>query len=605
MCRPGHCDSFPACERCPSCFFSLDSQRNNISFALEKLAPSFHSVPGGDENFGPRIRALEASLKLIRNSVSHPPNTITPLDDALFQLAKLRDDVDRVDKDLPANVGAPDLESKLDQLQTLLTSLTVMYKAKKDVVDNSIDPSTAGAFITIKNAYEESTDTAKKVNTSTNIVEEATYLIKETRDIEDRVQETNIRELNRLNISMPSQLDLTPVAKQVCGSVRSEPCTPLQCEAGDLCPPEGALSCEKEKNCVGALPLSNRANSDVNNVKNQLDTLTAKMTKAANMLQKTQETTNQVQQSAKDLSNKSKEARDHLKDLNETGKAVKELKDFLSDPFSNLTQIQEVSDWIMMTKLPLSLDTLKRKLEELKNLAADLPNSTAVLKKAEPQLDMARKLQQEAQDARHKALGVKANVSILHTGLESADKTLSDLEKKLQESMNSTENLNKTLTQVKNKLRPAQKALDDVSELMKPMESSLGELKELLKNAPQKAQDAQEKADQAEGDAAAANQDLLTLEKQFNRLKDEGVTGGAGEAGLIADRLAKLKDGARTLANTTENMIKALEGKAGSLQILQDEILEKSTNLQGLDDKLKKLLAQLQDKAKDLRSCQG
>lgn len=71
----------------------------------------------------------------------------------------------------------------------------------------------------------------------------------------------------------------------MCGSVRSESCTPLQCEAGDLCPPEGTLSCEKEKNCAGALPLSNRANSDVNDVKNRLDKLTAKMTKAANMVQ--------------------------------------------------------------------------------------------------------------------------------------------------------------------------------------------------------------------------------------------------------------------------------------------------------------------------------
>lgn len=50
------------------------------------------------------------------------------------------------------------------------------------------------------------------------------------------------------------------------------------------------------------------------------------------------------------------------------------------------------------------------------------------------------------------------------------------------------------------------------------------------------------------------------MEKEFNRLKEEGVTGGAREAGLIADRLAKLKDGAGTLANTTENMMKALEG---------------------------------------------
>lgn len=71
-----------------------------------------------------------------------------------------------------------------------------------------------------------------------------------------------------------------------------------------------------------------------------------------------------------------------------------------SDPSSNLTQIQEVSDWILKAKLPLNLASLKRKLEELKNLAANLPDSLAVLKEAEPQLDTARKLLQEAKDAR-------------------------------------------------------------------------------------------------------------------------------------------------------------------------------------------------------------
>lgn len=48
-------------------------------------------------------------------------------------------------------------------------------------------------------------------------------------------------------------------------------------------------------------------------------------------LQKTQETTNQVRQSAEKLSNKMKQTRDELEeDLKEARDVVKELKDFLS-----------------------------------------------------------------------------------------------------------------------------------------------------------------------------------------------------------------------------------------------------------------------------------
>lgn len=86
-----------------------------------------------------------------------------------------------------------------------------------------------------------------------------------------------------------------------------------------------------------------------------------------------------------------------------------------TDPESNLDQIQEVSDWVLKAKLPLSLATLRRKLEELKDLAANLPDSTAVLNEADPQLDAARKLLEEAQDARYCAdPHTHHNITLLH-----------------------------------------------------------------------------------------------------------------------------------------------------------------------------------------------
>lgn len=55
-----------------------------------------------------------------------------------------RNDLDKVDNDLPASVGTPELESELNQLQALLGSLTLTYKAKKNAMENSTDPSNAG-----------------------------------------------------------------------------------------------------------------------------------------------------------------------------------------------------------------------------------------------------------------------------------------------------------------------------------------------------------------------------------------------------------------------------------------------------------------------------
>ncbi|XP_034389496.1 laminin subunit beta-3 isoform X1 [Cyclopterus lumpus] len=609
-CIRGHCDSFPGCETCPSCFFALDAQRQNLSSALERLSLRLPSRPVGDGDLGnlePRIRVLEASLALIQNSISLPPGAKTEMDDALSQLNTLRDEMDKINDDLSPLERTPGLDSELDRLQTLLDRLTLDYKVKKDAKDNSVSQNNSGSLTGIKNAYDESTDAAKKVDASRKPLKESADTREETMDLQNEVQPGNTRDLDKLNQSMASQPNLTPVAKQVCGSVRSEPCTPLQCAGGDLCPPDGTPPCKKGEVCVGALPLSKRADADVTDVKDRLDKLTGKITDAAEMLQQTQETTNQVRQSAEKLSNKMKQARDDLEDdLKETRDVVKELKDFLSDPSSNLTHIQEVSDWILKAKLPLKPAVLKKKLEELKNLAASLPDSTSVLKDAEPQLDKARKLLQEAKDARDTAQGVKDGVDKLLTGFGSVEGSLSDVEEKLQNSMDLIDNLNYNLTKVKDQLRPAEKTLDDVSKLIKPMKPQLDELKDLLHNGDQLAHDASDDASAAVDEAAVANKDLLSLEKELDRLKDKApASGSGGETGPLGDRVAKLHNDAVALDNTTNNMVKALEGKADSLRNLQDEITQQSTKLEGLDDKLQMLLTELRKNAKLLSSCRG
>lgn len=52
------------------------------------------------------------------------------------------------------------------------------------------------------------------------------------------------------------------------------------------------------------------------------------------------------------------------------------------------------------------------------------------------------------------------------------------------------------------------------------------------------------------------------MEKQLDHLKKKTPgEGTGGELGPMGDRLAKLQQDAGVLANSTENMMKALEGK--------------------------------------------
>ncbi|XP_053725062.1 laminin subunit beta-3 [Synchiropus splendidus] len=601
-CRPGHCDSFPDCMSCPLCYFDLDGQRRSLSADLQKLSQQIPTTSPGDlGKFEPRIRDLEEALKQLKDSLSFPPAVAQQIDKALTELDQLRDRADEADKNLSPLQKTPGLTAELDRLQALLDGLTLLYNNKKDGHTNTVDPNSDALLAAIRKAYDESKASAAKVEDTKDTVRQSEALREDAVDRQKQVQPANTRELSKLSTSMANQPDLTAAAKQVCGSTGAGPCTPLSCPDTDLCPPEGAPLCEAGK-CQGALPLSKRADADVREVTDRLDKLSSKITEAAEKFQDAQEKTNQVRQTAEKLSDKVKQTREELDgELKDTGDVLKQLKDLLSGPAPNLTQIQDISDKILKVKLPLSMDALNRKVAELKNLAAKLPDSSEVLNKATPQLEAARKLLQEAEEARDTA--VNNNVTKLVREFDNTENVLSDLEEKLQDSMDQMDGLKKTLTEAEAQLSPAEKALDDASTVLTPLQPQVEELEDRLQNGDQLLQDAQDDAQLAKDMATAADQDMKVLEDKVRELKDLTDKGTTPDGGTPEDRLAKLRQDAVDLTNTTDTMADALKGKADSIRQLQDEVVQKAAQLDGLEEKLQDLLATLRKKAEDLSTC--
>ncbi|KAJ3601988.1 hypothetical protein NHX12_029749 [Muraenolepis orangiensis] len=586
MCSRGHCDSFPACETCPLCYFDLENRIGNLSLSLEKLS---HRGPttGQPTGLEPRIKALEAQLEHIRSSVPPTLSSSQLMNEAFSELNRLRDQMKKLDGAISPLKQVPGLDLQLDALQALLDGLVLQYNAKNSAFKNAVKPDHTGAFSAIKKAYDESTDAEKSVDASDKTVDQSEATRDDTKDLRNNVQPGNIRDLEAMDKLLASRPDLTPTAKQVCGSTRSAPCTPQSCEAsGDLCPVGGVPPCGRGEKCVGALPLGKRAASDAAEVKSALGSLNDKIEQAEEQI---------------------KQSRDELEaDLKDTRNVVKDLRDFLSAPKSNLRHVKEVSDWVLNAKLPLGLADLKRKLEDLKKLAAGLPDSADVLKQAGPQLDTARRLLQEAKDARDAAVGVKADVDGLLKGFDSVKGSLTDLSYRLQDSMDTIDDLNNNLTEASDQLTPAEEAIRELAPLPGRMRPQLDELKDLLDSGRGLARDATEEAEKAKTQADNAAEDLGTLEQQLEALRAAGAnsspSGGAQPAG---DRIRKLQQDAGALAKDTGDLLKSLAGKADSLRRLQNDVLQKSQMLHGKDALLEGLLKELRNKAKSLSSCQG
>uniref|UniRef100_W5KNR0 Uncharacterized protein n=1 Tax=Astyanax mexicanus TaxID=7994 RepID=W5KNR0_ASTMX len=428
-CARGYCSSFPQCPVCPSCFFSLDLQLQNLTLDLDRLAARLDTQPGtgtgtGTGTTGPglpgdaedRIRNMEDTLQQIKSFLNLP---------------------------LPS--------------EPLLTR----------------DLNTLRSMRLINFARERSVAAEKQANATGNTINNSATIRGDALKDLDNIQPGNTDNLQKLKDNLATRPNLTPTAVQVCGSTRLTPCTPQECN-GELCPPAGAPPCGQSEPCTGALPQANRAVKNTDEVKTKLQQLNKNITQAYE--QETQNSADRVRLSAEELANRIKVTRDDLDyDLKDIKDFIKKLKDFLSDPSSDPAEVQRVCEAVLGVKLPEGAESLRKKLQEMQDLAATLPDSTRVLKEAEPKLEQARRLLQDAERTSKIILSLSFSLS-----------------------------LSLSLSQVDQSLAPVDQLLTDVGLLLQPMRPLLEELKGDVKKAREETGEAEKQAGGAELEAELA-----------------------------------------------------------------------------------------------------
>ncbi|MBN3303366.1 LAMB3 protein, partial [Amia calva] len=434
-CQRGHCDNYPRCVLCPSCFFSLDNDLKGFSSTLARLSSQVTNLPGSSgQDLGPRIVGLEAILRQIRDQLPYPNPIDREITDSITTLNRLKAEAGRLNPDLFPTDQSRALDRQIDDLRASLLLLTQQYNIKREQVTKTVTTDPSGAYSTITTAYKESTDAMKSVEGSQGVVDQSAKLRGDAIDLEGQVQPGNTRALEDLNNQLRTQPNLTPTARKVCGSTRTTPCTPKEC-GGQLCPGPDAPPCDGRRTCTGALPLGKKALADSEEARSRLRELTSRIQQAAAEIQDTQDSANQARLSTDQLANRIKQARTDMDaDMQDTRNFVRQLRDFLTDPTTDPATIQRVSEEVLDTQLPQSMDALRRKLDEIRRIAATLPDSTDVLSKTGPELDRARKLLLEAEKARDKANQMNENVEGLLDNLGSVESSLGEVEKKIRSS---------------------------------------------------------------------------------------------------------------------------------------------------------------------------
>ncbi|KAM9443598.1 laminin subunit beta-3 [Clarias gariepinus] len=606
MCGRGHCAQFPNCPVCPSCFFSLDAELQNLTLRLKHISDTLtHSLPPRSPTHTlQRITDAQHTLRRITSALQQLPNDRDLYWNYTHHLNTLQSELKKVESDLKSSgvVYPPDLEGELRRLQEQLSNINLEYNAKKQGATHS-GSDYAGVLDAVKGAYNRSTDAVNRVDETADTLDSSASVRGDAIKGLNDVQPINTQDLQTLGKDLATRPNLTPTATQVCGSGRVLPCTPQQCE-GELCPVDGAPPCVQGQKCVGALPWSQRAEQDTVEVKDKLQQLNDKITQAYTQIQKSQDSTNQVRLSANELSNQMKRTRDDIDEgLKDIKDFVKNLKDFLSDPTADPAAVQRVCDGVLGVKLPETVDALKNKLKEIQDVAASLPDTSTVLKNASSRLQEAQKLLENAENARDTALGLQENTEEVLASLNDGEDALTDMEEKLKENLNIIDGVRNNIVNVEDVLLPVEGLVNEGKGVVDTLRPLLDPLKEDVLRGRELAEEAGEKAEGAEHEANTAAKDLELLQQQLLKLKENtdttNTTGAAGE------RLHTLQNDATDLIQETTDILNQLTDKEAGLRTLGEELMLNSHKLEGLESRLKELIRNISAKVNNLSGCVG
>ncbi|XP_039604526.1 laminin subunit beta-3 [Polypterus senegalus] len=610
QCQRGTCNRYPDCQQCHPCFQDLDSKLQGYATLQSGLSRKINiQVGGGDgQVWDPRITGLDMNLKRIREGILYPKTTDSEINNARFSLQANRDSASRIGSNQPTIVDqSTSLTGDLDDLNSRLNSLRGIYITRWDFFQkfySNID----GSLSTIRSAYDQSGDAMKKVANAEEIVKRSLIIQKRAEDMEGKDQEKNRQDLEHLSRQVQNQPDLTPTAGKVCGSYRTEPCTPEQCD-GALCPGPNAVPCSTTVDCRGALPLGKKAESMADTTKAKLNDLNAQIRQATRKIQDTVNEANGMKQTFDQLANQVSTTRPKLeKEIQNTRQFIKQVREFLSAPDMDPAVIQLVSEQVLNMKLPGSIGEIRDKVDQIKAIAGSLPDISRLMETTRSEIGKAKELLQEAERARDQAITFEEKVDGVVDDLGSAQTSLDEARDKIRDLLNNVKDVDNKILQIQDELRPAERTITDMDIQMQNMKPPMDNLRSLINGNDYMANQAQGLAGQAFTEAEARSQEFDILQQQYDKLKQkmkEKQSGQAegGNAGEPGQRMVALRDNVEGLMQETSFIMNEIQDTEDSLYDGVDELDQKSLTLLGLDQKVKDIRDYILDKVRFHSQC--
>ncbi|XP_044206819.1 laminin subunit beta-2 isoform X1 [Thunnus albacares] len=624
QCARGFSGQFPNCQPCHQCFGDWDRIVQDLAVRTKALAERAHEIQttGLTGAYEKAFRDLEKKLAQAqdivkaRNATSAAVSTLMELiEDLRAQIGETTDTLNRLEGDLTivqdSNSEASKELSALEREAKELNLTSEQLHRQLDILKNS---NFLGAYDSICSSYNKSSDAERRANESTttrpSTVSQSAdtrrrteRLITAKKDDFNRKNAANKRALGDLNTRVQG-LDMKKINEKICGAPGDAPCGESPCGGAGCRDDEGNHHCGG-LNCNGAVAVADNALERAKHAEKELSKAMGEVeglfTKVAEAKTKAEEAKDKAQAAldkATATKNQVERSNNDLRDL------IKQIRDFLTQEGADPDSIEAVANRVLELSIPASPLQIRHLADEIKERVRSLSNVDAILAKTQDDVRKAEQLLLDAKRARHRAEGVKTTAETVKQALVDAKTAQTSAEKAIAKARADIRETEDRLAQIESETSNSEKDLNDAMDRLGTLGREISALKTKRANNSMAAARAEETATMARDKANEAKQILDgQLTDKYHEVQQRVDT----KAKAVQDakkRAESLRDEAKELLRDAQNKLQKLAELEKNYEENQKRLEGKARQLDGLEDKMKAILNDINKQIQIYNTCQ-
>lgn len=392
--------------------------------------------------------------------------------------------------------------------------------------------------------------------------------------------------------------------EKVCGAPGDAPCEESPCGGAGCRDDDGNRLCGG-LNCNGAvakadsaLDKSKHAETELNRAMAEVEELFQKVADAKSKAEEAKDKAQAALEKANDTKNKVERSNDDLRDL------IKQIRDFLTQEGADPDSIEMVANRVLELSIPASPQQIRHLAEEIKDRVRSLSNVDAILEQTQDDVRKAEQLLHNAKRVRNRAEGAKNAADTVQKALEDARKAQAAAEKAINKASDDIGQTKNWLAQIESETTASEQDLTDAMDRLGTLGQEIMALKAKRANNSLEAARAEETATMARDKANEAKQILDGELTDKYRTVQDLVDNKAKKVQDAKQKAERLRDEAKELLRDAQNKLQRLAELEKDYEENQKTLEGKARQLDGLEDKMKAILDDINKQIQIYNTCQ-